>query len=159
MEFGKLQIVDNKSNIELFNIHVVRQNQKQWDVGEEISTFNFPEREYDIERQFLKFDKERRFEIIRKAKYPDYPSRNKCLFAVAHEDLDYWKNKFQNRRGYLIQIAKIQLIDGKWIKLDDTYFEENNGISNEELAEDFWSGNDFMTDAKPVVYLLMIGLF
>jgi hypothetical protein len=151
LEFGKLYFVDNLDIVELYHIHTIKADQKTWKVGDEISTIDFPDRLFNHEANYLKFDRERRFEIVRKTKFIDYPSRYKCLFAITPEYLDFWKNKFQNRLSYLIQIAKIQLIEGKWIQLDDTHFDENEGIPNEELAEDFWSGNDFMMDSKPVI--------
>jgi hypothetical protein len=151
LEFGKLYLIDNLHIVELFHIHTIKADQKKWNVGDEISTIDFPDRVFDPETNYLKFDKERRFEIIRKSYFSNYPTRYKCLFAVRIEYLEFWKNEFQNRKCYLTQIAKIQLIEGKWIQLDDAYFDENIGISNEELAEGFWVGDDFMEDAKPVI--------
>lgn len=151
MEFGELHIIDHTSVSEFYHIHVVRQDHKEWKVGDIISTFDFPERVFNVENEYLKFDKERRFEIIRTKKYPDYPSRYKCLFAIKIDYLDFWKSEFQNRRCYFTQIAKIQLIDGKWIQLNDAFFDEHERIPIEELAEGFWSGDDFMEDAKPII--------
>jgi hypothetical protein len=150
-EFGKLYFVNNLHIVELYHIHTIKVEQKIWNIGDEISTTDFPDRVFNPETNYLKFDRERRFEIVRKTNYINYPSRNNCLFAITLEYLDLWKSKFQNRLSCLIQIAKIQLIEGKWIQLDDTHFDEHEGISNEELAQDFWSGNDFMEDSKPVI--------
>ena len=148
MEFGKLNVIDNK---ELYHVHVICPDQKRWKAGDVISTFDFPNREYDIETQFWKFDRERKFEIIRESKYSEFPSRNKCLFAINLEYLDFWEKELQKGRCSLTQIAKIQLIEGKWIQLDDTFFDKNEEVSNEELADGFWSGDDFMEDVKPVI--------
>lgn len=90
-------------------------------------------------------------EYIRLLKYPQYPSRFKCLFAT--EDLEQaklWKNLFQSSKYQILKIecSKYYKFDANWITKPGAFynfyqtdkFDNISFASYCYFADKYWSG-------------------
>ena len=90
-------------------------------------------------------------EYVRILKYPQYPSRFQCLFAVENlEQLNCWKSFFGNSTFQIVKLecTKAYKFDANWITKPgsfNNYFKTNkfNNISFAAycyFADKYWSG-------------------
>ena len=86
------------------------------------------------------------FEHIRQKRFPNYPSRHNCLFAIPNDkdSLEYWKKRYMGEfEGIIVNIYLLSLT-GKIHRANTKYL--NNDIVDlreyENNAINYWSGND-----------------
>ncbi|MCK4661235.1 MAG: DUF2441 domain-containing protein [Bacteroidales bacterium] len=89
-------------------------------------------------KQYLKWIQEEIFEKVRLEKFPDLPSRQKCLWICSLDDLPKWLKIFKGSENKILKIrvtGKIHKTDGLLID-SDTYFINEF----EKRAIDYWTG-------------------
>jgi hypothetical protein len=90
-------------------------------------------------------------EYVRILKYPQYPSRFQCLFAVENlEQLDAWKTFFEKSNFQIVKLecSKIYKFDANWITKPGSFknYLKNNKFDNVSFAsycyfaDKYWSG-------------------
>lgn len=145
MNFGELIYICN--SIELYHIHSYSHISEEFKLNQIISTIDFPKRDsYNAPKKFKEDD----FEKIRLRSYNEFPSRSNCLFAIEGFAIDTWSKRLYSRKPYY-QLVKVELLDGKLIKLDDAIYEFEGDETNDELASCFWSGCEVEENPKPVI--------
>lgn len=91
------------------------------------------------------------FELMRKLKFPDKPSRFLCVFGCeTYEMAQNFKNRYRNNEGNIYKV-----IAENFVKLDMNYlFLGPSIIGNLIIAEKYWSG---IPSSNPFWEILMTG--
>ena len=153
MEFGLIKYTTDYIT-EIFHIHSYYKIIDEWNENQIISTHNFLEREYS---NIPKRNREHVFEEIRKEKFMEFPSRSNCLFVTDSDNIKIWENILIKRKTFY-QLVEIEMIDGKYIKLDDGIYDFRGDEKDGDLAYEFWNGYNLESDySKPVI--LFEGVF
>lgn len=151
--FGNLfNIIDGFDELSKFyHIHRIKHGFPRWEVGDIKSSFDIEKRD---SLNPIKQTRERVFEEIRKLEYSDYPSRDQCLFVIKEGEIEIWKECLLNGSTDY-QILEIELINGKFIKLDESFFDFDNTKfeyrTDAILARDFWDGQSLEGHMKPAI--------
>lgn len=151
-EFGKLYCVNECVEVpELYHIHTYFQEKERWNIGELISTSNFPFRN---PTNPAKKERERVFESIRKENFMDYPSRYTCLFAIEYDQASHWETLLKNRSARY-DLVRISLKNGKFVLLDDCFFDSETSEPLHNFAFSYWNwkGDEYYTDRHLPVFL------
>jgi hypothetical protein len=90
-------------------------------------------------RQYLKWIQEEIFERVRLNKFPEFPSRQRCLWISNSEDLSEWVKIFNTiSKNKILRISATGVVhkaDAKLIDADTYFLSEF-----EKRAEVYWSG-------------------
>ena len=86
------------------------------------------------------------FEQIRQEKFPNYPSRNNCLFAIPYNkgSLEYWKKRYMGEfEGIIVEIYLLSLT----VKIHraNTKYLNNDIVDLKEYIENainYWTGSN-----------------
>lgn len=153
-ELGVLRTVERDDNINFYHVHTIKAyDQKKWSVGEIYDTQDFLRQpSYNPQKKI----REKAFEEVRAEKYEGLPTRTKCLFAsISLETAKVWLDILGGEK----QLLKIRPISGKYVFLDEEYYDletfEDNVMIND--AHQYWSGYTFLNGKKKSV--LFEGVF
>ena len=106
----------------IYHIHKITQDNPRWEVGIIKSSFDIDKR---VSLNPHKNIREKVFEKLRKLEFSDYPSRDQCLFATMKGEIKVWKELLLDESKYY-QILEIELLKGKIIRLDESFFDYDN---------------------------------
>jgi hypothetical protein len=149
-ELGELYLVEHCKEIpDLFHVHTFFDKTEEWKVGHIISTLNFPHRDPSA---IFKKEREKIFESVRYEKFKSYPTRYNCLYAIEYDQTNTWTNYLKNRTSRL-QLVRIKLNNGKFIILDDCFFESKTNEAINDLALLFWKSDEMYENRHLPVYL------
>lgn len=153
-ELGVLRTVERDDNINFYHVHTIKAyDQKKWSVGEIYDTQDFlREPSYNLPKKI----RENAFEKVRQRKFGDLPTRTKCLFASTSLDTaKVWLGILGGEK----QLIKIRPISGKYVFLDEEYYELEN-FTDDEMDKDahmYWGGYTYLNGEKKSV--LFEGVF
>lgn len=153
-KLGILTEVNENDNIVFYHIHTIKTyEQHEWNVGEILNTEDFSRPpSYNPQKRF----RERAFEIVRQSKFPEMPSRTKCLFLSASlETTKEWYNCLGGDK----QVLKIKLLKGKYVFLDEEIY-SNEEFTDKEMNDDalsYWDGDEYIDTKK--ISVLFEGVF
>lgn len=153
-------------NLHIF--HVVREDKKQYEVGEEICAPFSQKRDFSHWKSY-KQQAEELLENERAVNYPEYPSRIDCLFASLNEQSALNWASYKYRKRGVFYLYEMVILEGKLINLDTDFFEEvgliiaNNRssisgkYSLEECLINYWSGKSFRLEENSMREVLVNG--
>ena len=144
-------------NLRVF--HVVREDKRQYEVGEIISSPFKEKRDFSHWPEY-KQKAEEALEEERIRNYPNYPSRENCMFAALDmkSALNWVRNKYL--LGGEFYLYELEILNGKIINLDTDFFEEAGLIIGEkkilisgkytldECIKKYWEGKSFHDDVS-----------
>lgn len=107
----------------------------------------------DLAMHFCKYTRELIWEDIRLTRFPDKPSRKKCIWLAEGEDnLNYWRMKLGQANELLV--FRVEIEDGITHDASDEHLMSDN-IAYEEaiaMAERYWNGDISTPIAKEVLF-------
>lgn len=107
----------------------------------------------DLAMHFCKYTRELIWEDIRAARYPEKPSRKKCLWLAEGEDnLNYWLSKLGSANDLLV--FRVEVDEGITHDASDEHLMSDNMAYNEAIAmaECYWNGEISNPIAKEVLF-------
>lgn len=152
IDFGKLfEIKDCFDTLpKFYHIHRVKPDFPRWKVGVIKSSRDIDKRDSPNPSKKIR---ERVFEELRKLKFSDYPSRDQCLFVIKESEIKVWLKYLINGCEYY-QILEIELLNGKFIELDESFFDYDDTKfeykSDTCLAHHYWEADSIEGNRKPV---------